>query len=397
MSPNELLLCLNCASAFSWFLYIFHLTAVKKNLTNAKPDTADPWVSNSRESQKQETREGAGEQDTREGASWLCLWGHHLVISCQSWADSQQDLTLSRGGCLRYLSLQWKTESNTFQGSSKASTLWTVIALKEDSTFHSARHGEVLGKGLESAGRLQKHELGNDCQREERRKDRYRGRSVSTWMWKSRPGTTVPNSSLGPVLLAIMAVEDGWLLLVSDLARPELLWGRQHRKGLQEGKDGAEQNLLTGQSEPPHAAESTGGKKAKNIFSLASWKPNRPFLVWVCPRHIVSRNISHIQLIWTDYIPMDHNSFHYLLCPGRCTSTCKSRLLISEALKPLLWELQGPSPPQLSEDWQGTCGNSNLRKSDQGPWCRSQRYLLKASSSFVLTIQCIPHVQQGKS
>lgn len=80
MSPNELLLCLNCASAFSWFLYIFHLTAVKKNLTNAKPDTADPWVSNTRESQKQETREGAGEQDTREGASWGTPLGYFMSV-----------------------------------------------------------------------------------------------------------------------------------------------------------------------------------------------------------------------------------------------------------------------------------------------------------------------------
>lgn len=59
---------------------------------------------------------------------------------------------------------------------------------------------------------------------------------------------------------------------------------------------------------------------------------------------------------------MDHSPFHYLLCPGRCTSMCKSRLLISEAVKPLLWELQGPSPPQLSEDRQDTRGKEQPEK-----------------------------------
>lgn len=68
MRPNGWLLCFNCASMFSCLLYIFPLRAVKKKPTNSKPDTADPWVSNSGESRKQEKRQaGPAYRD----AAWL--------------------------------------------------------------------------------------------------------------------------------------------------------------------------------------------------------------------------------------------------------------------------------------------------------------------------------------
>lgn len=77
--PNGWLLYFNCASMFSFWLYIFHLTAVMKNPTNSKPGIADLWASYSRESRMQEARQGAG---------WPCLQRHGLIISHQTWACS---------------------------------------------------------------------------------------------------------------------------------------------------------------------------------------------------------------------------------------------------------------------------------------------------------------------
>lgn len=292
MRPNGWLLYFNCASTFSCLLYVFPLTAVKKNPANSEPDTADPR-SNSGESGRREAREGAG---------WPCLRRCRLGISCQSWASSSSRIWPFQGESASDTSpCNGKQNPNAFQGGSEALSLGTGIVLINAGTFHSARCGKVLGKGLGNARRVQKHKLGNNCQREERRKDNHRYRSVSIRIRKGQADGTVPTGGLGPT--------SWWQLKMTDCSLCRT-WPDQSCRGEDstrradgEGKndDGTEQNLPIGQSEPEDATGSTRGKKANRALSarlrrnwtahlLCESVPDTPFIVifhvWSCSEQV---------------------------------------------------------------------------------------------------------------
>lgn len=134
-----------------------------------------------------------------------------------------------------------------------------------------------------------------------------------------------------------------------------------------------------------------GGKQIEHFQSVFKKTKEPISCVSLCPRYTVYSNVSHTQLLWTGYA---HVGYSFL---GRCISVCKSGLLIPEAL----WDHYSESCRVLLRPSQGKNGRvpmatviwENLIKS---PWCKSQRYLLKESSSFVIPIWFISRARQGK-
>lgn len=106
---------------FSCLLYIFHLTTVKKTPTNSQV-----WYSWFMSKKFRGKWKAGSKRRGRLALPTETPLGYFMSVLSQH----HQGLTLLRGECLRYLSLQWEAESNTFQGSSKASSLWTAVALK---------------------------------------------------------------------------------------------------------------------------------------------------------------------------------------------------------------------------------------------------------------------------
>lgn len=115
MRPNGWLLYFNCASTFPCLLYIFPLTAVKK-----KPRKLRAWYSGSMNKQFWGKRKAGSKRRGRLALPMEMSLGYFMPVLSQQ----QQDLTLSRGECLRYLSLQWKAEPQRFSRRFQSTEPW---------------------------------------------------------------------------------------------------------------------------------------------------------------------------------------------------------------------------------------------------------------------------------